>query len=322
MKLRILVVLGVLIPLALFGARKTKPAWEQAWQEGMELYKEGRYADAVPKFEAVVRILPGRSSGHAMLGKCRFNLEDYARALEHFREAHRLAPEDGDAVCRLVTAHVALRQYPEALGVLRSFDPTLIPPESRSDCFRAAGMAALALQDLGGAAAYFIQARDAVEPGRPSDLQAWLVKSLIQGARQEKGEAQTALYARAYPEAEALATADPSPESHLLAAEAALAGGNFTAAEAHARGVLAARADDPYGTLYWGQALCGLERFAEAVGPLERAGALLPGEGQRVAWNQWGYAWERLGDRAKALEGYARAGNEDKMRKLNEPAVP
>ena len=40
MKLRVALVLGVLLPLALFGARKEKMTWEKHWQAGMELYKD------------------------------------------------------------------------------------------------------------------------------------------------------------------------------------------------------------------------------------------------------------------------------------------
>lgn len=323
MKARILLILGILFPLLLFGARKEKAAWEKAWQEGMDLYKLGRYAEAAPRFETVVMLLPNRSSGYAMLGKCRFNLADYAAALDYFQTAHRLTPEDGDSVYRLVTAHLALKQYPQVLEIVRGFDAKGIPAETRADYLRAAGLAAFALRDYRGAAAFFQQGRGApAGDGRPADLQAWLVKALIQGAREGAGEARSAAYAQALPEAEALAAADPSGESHRLAAESALGCGNFSAAESHARALIKLEPGDPFGALYLGQALCGLERFRDAVDPLERAGALLPGEGRKAAWNQLGYAWERLGEHAKALESYTRAGNEEKVRKLSEPAVP
>ena len=323
MKIRVLVVLGILFPLFLFGARKEKPAWEKAWQEGMSLYKQSRYAEALPRFETVVKLLPDRSSGHAMLGKCRYNLADYAGALTHFQTAHRLTPEDGDAVYRVVTAHLALKQYPQVLETVRGFDAALVPTDTRADYFRAAGLAAFALRDYRAASSFFLQGWNAAEAGqRPPDLQVWLVKALVQEARGEGGEARAAAFARALPEAEALAEADPSPDSHLLAAEAALAAGVYGAAESHARSVLQRSPDDPFGALYLGQALCGLERFRDAVAPLERAGELLTEEGRKAAWNQLGYAWERLGDRAKARESYARAGNDERVRKLSELAVP
>lgn len=324
MKVRVLVVLGILFPLILFGARKEKPAWEKAWQEGMALYKQGRFAEALPRFETVVKLLPDRSSGHSMLGKCRFNLGDFSGSLIHFQEARRLSPEDGDAVYRLVAAHIALKQYSKVIEIVQKFDAGRVPEETRADYLRAAGLAAFAQLHYKEASEYLAKGLAVSSNGaKPPDLRAWLVKALVQEARTQEGEAMSATYARAFPEAEALAVGDPSAESLLLAAEAALACGKYQAAETHARGVLGLAPGDAFGALYLGQALCGLERFKDAVEPLERAGGSLPaGEGRKAAWNQLGYAWERLGDRAAALKSYALAGNEDKIRKLSEPAVP
>jgi tetratricopeptide (TPR) repeat protein len=322
MRFRLFLLLGVLVPLCLFGARKEKNPWEKAWQQGMERYKLGRYAEAVPLFETVTRLLPERASGHAMLGKCKYNLGDYRGALESFVAAHRLAPEDGDAACRLAVAHLALKQYDEVLKVVAAFDPSRVPADSRADYCRAAGIAALALGDPPGAANHFARGRDAAGGERRDELQAWLVKALIQAARRARGEDQAAAYARALPEAEALAGADPAPEAHRLAAEAALAGGGYLQAEGHARAVLAALPGDAFGALYLGQALSGQERYREAVQPLEAAARLLPAEGRRAAWNPLGYAWERLGERERARECYIKAGNEEKARKLAESPAP
>jgi tetratricopeptide (TPR) repeat protein len=322
MRFRLLLLAGVLAPLCLFGARQEKNAWEKAWQQGMERYKQGQYAEAVPSFEAVVRLLPERASGHAMLGKCKYNLGDYRGALESFETAHRLAPEDGDAACRLAAAHLALKQYDQVLKVVEAFDPSRVPADSRADCCRAAGLAALALGDPPRAADHFARGRDAAGGERRNELQAWLVKALIQAARQARREDQGAAYARALPEAEALAAADPGPEAHRLAAEAALAAGAYPQAERHARAVLAALPEDPYGALYLGQALSGQERYREAVEPLEAATRLLPDEGRWAAWNPLGYAWERLGERERARECYVKAENGEKVRKLSEAPAP
>ena len=53
------------------------------WNAGLELYKQGRFADAVEHFQAVVKSNPGWPGGYLMLGRCQLA----ARSLQLERSA-------------------------------------------------------------------------------------------------------------------------------------------------------------------------------------------------------------------------------------------
>src|SRR5436853_3158950 len=83
--------------------------------QGLELFKESRFQDAVETFKRAIQLKPDYAEAHNDLGMayCRLNRND--EAIESFRQAIRLNPRLAEAYYNLGTAYYNLGRLQEAM---------------------------------------------------------------------------------------------------------------------------------------------------------------------------------------------------------------
>ena len=74
---------------------------EEREKAALRLIKEQRYAEAIPAFEAVLAVEPGKVSAHRMLGWALSNSGDSKRAWRHYVRAVQLNPDDFEALTNM-----------------------------------------------------------------------------------------------------------------------------------------------------------------------------------------------------------------------------
>ncbi len=80
-------------------------------RQGSVLLQQGRYQDALSRFEDANRHAPGNATVHNMIGLCYLNMERYDEALAAFGTALELIPSFTDARNNRGAAYLALGQY-------------------------------------------------------------------------------------------------------------------------------------------------------------------------------------------------------------------
>ena len=65
-----------------------------AFEQGLALFNQGQFAEAIPYFEKAVSSAPDFYQAHLYLGRSHLNLHAYGKALAPFRTAYRLSPND------------------------------------------------------------------------------------------------------------------------------------------------------------------------------------------------------------------------------------
>jgi tetratricopeptide (TPR) repeat protein len=64
------------------------------YEQGMVLFNQGRYEEAVPRFQKASEIEPGYTEAFIFLGRSYLNLGKWTEAIAPLRTAYRLSPED------------------------------------------------------------------------------------------------------------------------------------------------------------------------------------------------------------------------------------
>ena len=99
----------------------------QNFDQGMALFNQGRYSEAVPYFEAATRDDPNSAQAYYYLGRAHLSQSHWRAAIQPLRTAFRLAPQDAqqEIVNLIIDAGFAA-----ALNDFRLGD--LIEPQSRN----------------------------------------------------------------------------------------------------------------------------------------------------------------------------------------------
>jgi tetratricopeptide (TPR) repeat protein len=66
----------------------------QNFDQGMALFNQGRYGEAVPYFEAATRDHPDFAQAYLYLGRAHLSQSNWRAAIQPLRTAFRLAPQD------------------------------------------------------------------------------------------------------------------------------------------------------------------------------------------------------------------------------------
>ena len=156
-------------------ALKLQPDWDEGlWNLSSLLYEKEKYLEARDRLRGFVADQPKAGMGWALLGLSEYQTRDYARALDHLRQAMTLGVGSSQGLARTVfySAAVLLTRFemydqsqsllfemarsgqaesflvePLGLATLRlALLPAEVPPERR-EMIRMAGAAALALND-------------------------------------------------------------------------------------------------------------------------------------------------------------------------------
>jgi len=67
---------------------------QSEFDDGLMLFNQGRFAEAIPYFEKAVSMEPDFYQAHLYLGRSHLNLRAYVKALAPLRTAYRLSPND------------------------------------------------------------------------------------------------------------------------------------------------------------------------------------------------------------------------------------
>jgi tetratricopeptide (TPR) repeat protein len=156
------------------------------WSAGLELYSQGRFADAAEHFRATVTSNPHWPGGYLMLGRCQLALEEYDEALENLQKASELGPDDPANVATLSRALMAVDRYTDARVVLEGLDLEKLSPDWKAEVARMLARCLLA-EDRTADAVAVLQERLIDDPDRAALHQA------IAGAYQAAGDRAAAL---------------------------------------------------------------------------------------------------------------------------------
>jgi tetratricopeptide (TPR) repeat protein len=67
---------------------------QYTYEQGLALFSQGRFSEAIPCFEKAVSLEPDFYQAHLYLGRSHLNLRAYGKALPPLRTAYRLSPKD------------------------------------------------------------------------------------------------------------------------------------------------------------------------------------------------------------------------------------
>jgi tetratricopeptide (TPR) repeat protein len=97
-----------------------------SFQEGYELYKQGKYYDAEKVLLREKEINPNNVDIYAVLGWCYLNTGDYSKAIEISEEGLKLNSKDTRLLTTMGRSYMEMKRYPDALSYLQksiSYNP-------------------------------------------------------------------------------------------------------------------------------------------------------------------------------------------------------
>ncbi len=298
---RRLAVIAASVALIVISATGTASA---DWSAGVDLYTQGRFADAAGHFRATVRSNPNWPGGYLMLGRCQLALEQYDKALENLQKASELGPDDPANAATLSRALMAVGRYKDARILLEGLDLETLSLDWKAEAARMLARCLL-VEDRPADAVAVLQKRLAEDPERAALHQA------IAGAYQTAGDRAAALdhferafeldpadlasgrlaattalalattadnhdlaaayYDRALEVAAKLATVAPEYKHALLSGEAALGAGQLEVAAGWFAAAVKEEPQEPMARFYLGRALAALDHNNEAIAHLRAA---------------------------------------------------
>lgn len=325
-------------------------AAEAGWDEGVAAYKSGNFSQAAQEFKGVVDANPDFAAGQFMLGQCYLKLNKNPDALTHLKKAYELEPDKVAHQFLLGKAYLDNRRYGEAVQVLRKINPASLPKQQQ-DAYQQ--MMAVAL-DKSGQTGAAVEALRKVAQNNPNDAGAWFsygtaainddqldagiaalekavsldgrdprkkevyVKALIQKARQTRGDAKKAVYAKAVPVARSLAGSG-THEHLLLLGEVQLGAGQYGDALQSLTQAASKKSNDFYTQFYTAQAQTSLERWGAAESSAREALRLASRERDKnLVWTQIGFINEKMKNFDDAIAAYRNAGDQAGLRRAEE----
>jgi tetratricopeptide (TPR) repeat protein len=87
---------------------------KKAFAEGAALSNEGKYDEAIVKFEEVLKEIPKCAECHANIGSVHTQKKDYEKAEASYKQALEISPELVDAYNGLATVYNAQKKFKEA----------------------------------------------------------------------------------------------------------------------------------------------------------------------------------------------------------------
>lgn len=320
------------------------------WQEGVKLFKEKKYKEAIPHFKQVVEAIPDGFSGYYMLGLCYLYLNDLENANETLKKATQLKPEEGEAAHKYLTVIMKQKKYVDGCNFVKNYREEYVPKEIKGDYYKLAGLACFKAEDF-QKAINFLEKAEAMIDGdeipyylgisalqnqnynvsiqylqkaymrNPKNTSAlfYKIRALIEQARSMSSQNEKIKnYNLALQDCQKLIRQEENFENYLLSGEAALGAQKYNDALNFLEKAKSFNKNDGYLYLYTGQALSLLEKDSEALISLSQAVNLLPEQKKRIALNQIGFIYEKTKDFDKAKEYYKKAGNEKKLKEIEE----
>jgi tetratricopeptide (TPR) repeat protein len=95
-----------------------RPSAELYQRLGLVLHLENKYREAIPEFEASLRLDPDQWAARLFLGMDLYRTNQFDRALAELKKAERLRPEDPDTRFWLGATYLARKEYFPGLEIL------------------------------------------------------------------------------------------------------------------------------------------------------------------------------------------------------------
>jgi tetratricopeptide (TPR) repeat protein len=294
-----------LAALVLGGAGPVRADFDQA----MAYFKAGKFLEAAAGFQTLVDGTPSYDYGHYMLGNCLLRMGRPADAEHSFRRAIEIRGDKSEYRHGLAVALKDQRRYVKALGALSQEQPLVHDRGTAYSFFALRGYLLAQLRRWGDAAgdleqalsikgdptlfdllgrAYFTLGRYdrsaaaflTASNGAPSDPRPcrMLAESLLELAAAVPDPARKRmLYTQAMSAALRLVRLEPGdPDCVAILGRAALGAGQYQAAEAAFKAVLAVRPGTCHVLVNLSRALVALDRTGEAESALRDASRCAP----------------------------------------------
>lgn len=325
---------------------------EAGWDEGVQAFKSGNYAQAAQEFKTVVDAQPEYAGGQFMLGRSYLSLKKNSDALTHLRKAYELDPGNVAYQLALGQAYLANARYGEGLQVLRKIDPASLPKQQQGNYQQ---MLAVALNKSGHSDEAIGALRE-VARSNPNSADAWfnygaaainadeldqgiqalekavslngndpekkqaLASALVQKARRTRDPAQKkAVYAKGVTVAKALVSSNGTHESLLLLGELQLGAAQYDGAEATFQQAVSKKNNDYYSYYYLSQAQTSQSDWTNAEASARRALELARSESDKKrVWTQIGFINEKTKNFEEAKVAYRNAGDQGGLRRVEE----
>lgn len=319
------------------------------WEEGVAAYKSGNYTTAAKEFQAVVDEKDDWAGGHFMLGLSLQKLKRNEDALKHLRKAYDLNPNDISYKMALAKSYLDTGAYSSASQVLDSVQVSSLPKAQQASYHQ---MQAVALEKS-GRSGEALNALEKLAREKPNDADVQFryglaafnagqssaattaiekairldgddvkkrdayVKMMIRNARTTSGSQKKAVYAKALPHAQAVASKQATYDNLLTLGEVQLGAQQYSAAVGSFNQAAAKNENAWLAHYYAGQALTSLDRFQDAENKLRRA-LQCNGVNEKAVWSQMGYVYEKLKRYPQAKEAYVKAGNQAGVSRVEE----
>lgn len=322
---------------------------EAGWEEGVQAFQGGNFSVAAQEFQEVTEQSSDYAPAHFMLGQALDRLNRGEDALDAFRKAYDLQPNNAEYQLALANAYLDVRRYSDAAELYQRIDPSQLKSQYRAaynknktialeksgrsdEAFAALRETARSSpNDASAQYAYGVAAFNAgqtaqavpalakaaqLEP-KPKYRESY-AKALIRLARQDASQKRDA-YAKAVEQARALVSAQATYDNLLLLAEAQLGAREYRDAAATLQRVAGQQQDDWLPYFYLSQAQTALQQYAAAEDSLEKALAADPSaQNERRVYKQIGFVNEKLKEYEEAKMAYSRAGDQASVARVEE----
>lgn len=274
------------------------------WNAGVDLYNQGRFAEAAEHFRGVVKTNPGWPGGYLMLGRCELALGQPKEALDHLRVAVTLGPEDPANAATLSRALIAADLHTEARELLEGLDLEELSLPWKAEFARMLARCLLAEDRAADAVAALETRLDddpdnaalhraiasayqatgdrmavldhlarafVLDPDDRASGHAATTMALALAADADDDGLAASLHGRALELATKLATAFPEYDSALLAGEAAVGANQLESGARWFAAAVKERPQEPVAQYHLGRTLALLDRNDEAIRHLRAA---------------------------------------------------
>lgn len=227
------------------------------WDNGLKYLKEGKYEDAIKRFQSLAEEYPEVYQYHLMWGQCLVAMKNMDEALVRFKKAYELKPDSPDAAFSYAQVLQAQGDYETFSRVLESMDTSKISQSKLDKMYYMRGISRFNQKNFEGAAedlsrvkneqyanqsSYYLayslyslnkldkalKALDHVNEGKKLDglkLKHKILRAKLQEVKDEVSK--NTVMQKSLAVSEELLKLDPSAESYYAAGQTALFAGNY-----------------------------------------------------------------------------------------------
>ena len=95
------------------------PDLESLFKDGRQLFRKGKYRDAIPLFERVLKHDPDQAEIHDALAMTHFVLKEYDLAIEHFSRVAQLQPTNAKVLINMGAVYNRKEEFQKAAEILK-----------------------------------------------------------------------------------------------------------------------------------------------------------------------------------------------------------